>query len=85
MPFNHWLRHDLLDIFNDTLSEKSIRQRGLVDVKTALAIKDQFVQGHTNWTRPWLLMMLELWCREVLDAPQANYQQMISTPVSVSQ
>jgi hypothetical protein len=30
-------------------------------------VLSDFERGSINWTRPWLLMMIELWCREVVD------------------
>jgi hypothetical protein len=30
-------------------------------------VRDQFLSGAADWPQPWLLMMIELWCREVLD------------------
>ena len=31
------------------------------------SVRDQFLSGVTDWPQPWLLMMIELWSREVLD------------------
>ena len=31
-------------------------------------VRDRFYHGETSWPEPWLLMTLELWYREVLDA-----------------
>ncbi len=73
MPFDSWLRGPLREVLLDTLSEEQIRRRGLLDVQAALAVKNNFLEGTVHWTRPWLLMMLELWCREVLDQPSSAY------------
>jgi hypothetical protein len=29
----------------------------------------EFLSGRGSWALPWTLMMVELWCRGVLDAP----------------
>lgn len=72
MPFNAWLRGPLREVLMDTLDESNLRQRNLLDVGEASAIKNRFLEGDQGWVEPWLLMMLELWCREVLDrAPSA--------------
>jgi hypothetical protein len=55
------------------LSEQQIRRRGLLDVQAASAVKNNFLEGTLSWAQPWLLMMLELWCREVLDQPSSAY------------
>ncbi len=73
MPFDSWLRGPLREVLLDTLSEEQIRRRGLLDVQEALAVKNNFLEGTLGWSWPWLLMMLELWCREVLDQPSSAY------------
>jgi asparagine synthase (glutamine-hydrolysing) len=67
MPFDAWLKGPLQDIMMDTLSESQIRQRGLFNISQVRKVKRSFLDGRTNWSLPWLLMMLELWFREVLD------------------
>jgi asparagine synthase (glutamine-hydrolyzing) len=67
MPFGDWLRGPLRDVLEDTLSVDCTRQRGLLDPAAVSAIKDDFLNGSGPWYKPWLLMMLELWSREVLD------------------
>jgi asparagine synthase (glutamine-hydrolysing) len=69
MPFNSWLRGPLREVLLDTLSEDRVRQRGLLDPKEVTEVKQNFLNGSADWTRPWLLMMLELWSQEVLDGP----------------
>jgi asparagine synthase (glutamine-hydrolysing) len=71
MPFDSWLRGALRDVMLDTLSQQSVRRRGLFNETSVAATKDKFLSGNGTWPQPWLLMMVELWCREVLDrAPQ---------------
>ena len=67
MPFGDWLRGPLFDVLDDTLSVASIRQRGLLDTAAVTAVKSEFLNSSGPWYKPWLLMMLELWAREVLD------------------
>jgi len=67
MPFGDWLRGPLLDVFEDTLSVDTTRQRGLLDPAAVTAVKNEFLHNAGPWYKPWLLMMLELWAREVLD------------------
>jgi asparagine synthase (glutamine-hydrolysing) len=67
MPFGDWLRGPLSDVLEDTLSDDSTRQRGLLDPSAVAAVKNEFRNGSGAWYKPWLLMMLELWSREVLD------------------
>lgn len=67
MPFDAWLRGPLREILEDTLSPNSLRRRGLWNVSNVEAMKNHYLQGGGYWNRPWLFMMTELWCREVLD------------------
>ncbi len=67
MPFDSWLRGPLREVLNDTLSANSIRKRNFFDINEVRIIQNNFFSGKIDWTQPWLLMMTELWCREVLD------------------
>lgn len=69
MPFDSWLRGPLREVFLDTLSESQVRKRGLLDGQEVAAVRRSVLEDRFVWTRPWLLMMFELWCREVLDQP----------------
>jgi asparagine synthase (glutamine-hydrolysing) len=67
MPFADWLRGPLNEVMYDTLDSTVVRARGLLDPTGVEAIRERFLRRETSWAEPWLLMMLELWCREVLD------------------
>ena len=67
MPFGDWLRGSLLEVLEDSLSAETTRKRGLLDVAAVTNVKDEFQRSWGAWYKPWLLMMLELWSREVLD------------------
>jgi asparagine synthase (glutamine-hydrolysing) len=67
MPFDSWLKTSLRGILEDTLSPLSVKRRGYFDVKAVELVKEKFLKGETSWVFPWLLMVTELWCREVLD------------------
>jgi len=68
MPFTAWLRGPLRDVFDDTVNGPAARRRGLLEPSGVERVRDRFRRGEAPWPEPWLLMMLELWCREVLDA-----------------
>lgn len=67
MPFRAWLLGPLREVMEDTFSEQSVARRGLLDPVAVSHLKTDFLSGGCDWPRPWLLMMLELWSREVLD------------------
>jgi len=67
MPFDAWLQGPLHEILEDTLSQRCVKQRKLFNPDTVKIIKHRFDTRKIGWTQPWLLMMTELWCREILD------------------
>jgi asparagine synthase (glutamine-hydrolysing) len=67
MPFDSWLKGSLRDVFDDVMSPATLNRRGFFDTEEALSLKKNFLAGKQGWARPWLLMMIELWCREVFD------------------
>ena len=67
MPFNSWLRGPLREVLDDALSEQSVAKRGWLEPPAVVGVRDQFLSGAIEWPQPWLLMMIELWAREVLD------------------
>jgi asparagine synthase (glutamine-hydrolysing) len=67
MPFNAWLRGPLRELMLDTLSPAATAARGLLDPTAVAAVAKGFLAGETEWPRPWVIMSLELWAREVLE------------------
>jgi asparagine synthase (glutamine-hydrolysing) len=80
MPFNAWLRGPLQEVFMDALDERQLRNRNLLNAREVSVIKNRFLQGDQRWVEPWLLMMLELWCREVLDRAPSAFASERDTP-----
>ncbi len=67
MPFEYWMKNNLRDILDDTLSPASVDKRGLFGVEAVQTVKQSFDSGSIGWPHPWLLMVTELWCRNTLD------------------
>jgi asparagine synthase (glutamine-hydrolysing) len=67
MPFESWLSGPLKDVLLETLSNESVRNRGWFNVSETAGIRDDFLTGRIPWPKPWLLMMTELWARNVFD------------------
>jgi len=67
MPFDSWLKGVLHDVMCDTLSDVAVRARGWFHVNEVKTVKDSYEAGMVPWVAPWLLMMTELWAREILD------------------
>ncbi|HLO16353.1 MAG TPA: asparagine synthase (glutamine-hydrolyzing) [Anaerolineales bacterium] len=66
-PMEYWLKNELCDVMDDTLSSSATRTRGLFSPEEVNQVRQEFLDNKIHWTRPWLLMMTELWAREILD------------------
>ena len=76
MPFDAWLKGPLREVFDDTTSPFTLKKRGFFDETAVARLRSSFLSGKCGWRKcgwpqPWLLMMTELWCREVLDHDNA--------------
>jgi hypothetical protein len=67
MPFDAWLAGPLKETISDALSETSIRKRGWFHFDEVQRMGIEYKDGKIPWVKPWLVMMIELWAREVLD------------------
>lgn len=66
LPYADWLKGPLAEVLNDTLSRQSVVAAGLFDPVAVERIREDFNQGRRPWSHPWLLMVIELWRRQVL-------------------
>lgn len=67
-PLRRWLRHELRDLLRDTLSEESLRRRGLFDTTAVHALIDDNDSGRRDAAYPlFALLCIELWCRQFID------------------
>jgi len=72
IPYRHWLQNQLADMAGDLCSRKTIAARGLLDPDLASALaNDPSARRWSAWPLPWSLMILELWCRAVVDEQEA--------------
>jgi asparagine synthase (glutamine-hydrolysing) len=67
MPLATWLRGPLKDILTEELSVATVKRRGIFDPKEVQRLVQRFLDGRSSWVFPWLLLVTELWCREVLE------------------
>lgn len=67
IPFDAWLRGPLQEVLEDTLSSESVCKRGLFEVDEVESLKHAFGERKLGWPQPWLLMIVELGFRKVLD------------------
>lgn len=76
MPFGAWMKGPLHEAVADAMSAQSVRRRAWFDPAAVAKVWEDFSLERIGWPQPWLLMILELWCREVLDQlPRTNRLQ----------
>jgi len=67
MPMEVWLRGSLAQWREELLSWDVVSRRGLLDPDEISLLNQRFIAGKASWAQVWVPMILELWCREVLD------------------
>ncbi|NJD24016.1 MAG: asparagine synthase (glutamine-hydrolyzing) [Betaproteobacteria bacterium] len=66
LPYADWLRGPMSAVLEDTLSWNSVEAAGLFDPAMVRGVHVDFLEGRRPWNHPWLLMVTELWRRNVL-------------------
>jgi asparagine synthase (glutamine-hydrolysing) len=62
MPIAGWLRAELRDLLEDTLSERRLREGNLLQPAAVRRLVDEHVSGAANHRKPlWTLLAFELW------------------------
>jgi asparagine synthase (glutamine-hydrolysing) len=70
VPIRDWFRGPLADAIADVLLSKRARERGWMKPSFVRAIVDEHRSGRRDQSvRMWALLMLEQWCRKILDVP----------------
>lgn len=74
VPLRHWLRNELSEMLEDTLSEASLSRRGLFDPSAVQRLLEQDRAGMIDAAYTLLsLVCIELWCRMFLDVAKPTY------------
>jgi asparagine synthase (glutamine-hydrolysing) len=74
VPLRRWLDGDLREMLDDTLTASAARSRGLFSPAATDRLLQAHRQGREDHTRAlWTLLTLELWLRNVFDAPAAAH------------
>jgi asparagine synthase (glutamine-hydrolysing) len=74
VPLNQWLRGELRDLVDDTLTSATARARGLFQpAAVARLLHEQRTGSHDHGRALWTLLCLQLWLDNVLDAPAAAH------------
>jgi asparagine synthase (glutamine-hydrolysing) len=71
LPVRSWLRNELAEMVGDLLSEKRVRERGLVRPEAVTRMIAENRSGDRDYTlQVWSLLTLELWQQTFIDAPR---------------
>jgi asparagine synthase (glutamine-hydrolysing) len=74
VPLRRWLDTDLAEMLTDTLTAPTARSRDLISPAATDRLLRAHRQGRDDHARAlWTLLTLELWLRNVLDAPAAAH------------
>src|SRR5262245_11577821 len=75
VPLRHWLRDELKELVNDTLSPDTLRRRGLFEPAAVATLIADDRAGRVDAAYTVLgLMGIEIWCRRFLDSPSARIE-----------
>lgn len=64
LPFENWLKQSLRQEVSGRLSNLHESFRGILRQNSVHRVWTDFEQGHTSWTRPWSLYVLDQWCAQ---------------------
>jgi asparagine synthase (glutamine-hydrolysing) len=63
LPFEHWLKDELRSMVEGVIQEMSDGPlASLLDRGAVHEIWMDFLEGRTNWSRPWAIYVLQRWC-----------------------
>jgi asparagine synthase (glutamine-hydrolysing) len=80
-PIRRWIKHEMKELVDETLSPRTLSARGLFDPKAVSRLRARDASGRIDGTSTILaLVCLELWCRMFLAAPSRAG----AAPVSIS-
>jgi asparagine synthase (glutamine-hydrolysing) len=72
-PIGSWLRRELRELTVDTLLDERTAQRGYLERPAVEELLRSHLSGEVDQSRAiWTILMLELWHREVVEAPAGS-------------
>ncbi|MDP9067848.1 MAG: asparagine synthase (glutamine-hydrolyzing) [Actinomycetota bacterium] len=76
VPVGRWFRGPLRDVLRESLLSERSLERGYFDPVVLRRVVDQHLAGGADHgAQLWALMMLEMWHREVVEAPRSSVVQ----------
>ncbi len=68
LPMKSWLSSTWATELLENLSAETVTKRGVFNPQATRKLYEGFLNNTVPWTQVWLLLSVELWCQEVLDA-----------------
>jgi asparagine synthase (glutamine-hydrolysing) len=82
LPLEHWMRGELKGLILSILLEPRTLQRGYLNAAGVRKMLDEHFRGRrSHWHHIWMLLMLELWHRNFLEAATASCPSVIAPVV----
>jgi asparagine synthase (glutamine-hydrolysing) len=82
-PLRRWLRGELRERVDETLSAESLRERGLFEPSAVRRLIDLDRSGHIDGGYTiFALMCVELWCRQFVDTVPVSRASRAATPAA---
>jgi asparagine synthase (glutamine-hydrolysing) len=72
LPTERWMRRELREEIDDTLSSPAAAVARVVDTDAGLRVWRSFESGSATGLRPWSLYVQSRWTRELASVPAAN-------------
>lgn len=65
IPIGHWLKNELRELVEEHLSEKVIREQGILEPAYVTQLKKDFFSGKTEYeTKIWYVLTFQMWYRK---------------------
>jgi asparagine synthase (glutamine-hydrolysing) len=79
VPIDAWLRGELREMVRETLLSRRALERGYFNAAPLRRLVDDHQAGRANHHFTlWALLMLELWHREYVDAPETRRHPLVT-------
>lgn len=73
VPVGEWFKHELRDVIEDVCSDETVRRRGLFEPAAIKRLAGDHFAGRRDYNNQlWILLSLERWQRQFLDAPPGS-------------
>jgi asparagine synthetase B (glutamine-hydrolysing) len=72
LPFKEWMEISLQPLLREICSRRTLAERGLLDPDLAVKLAWGKSAQRLSSSQAWSLMILELWCRAVIDIPASQ-------------